>query len=63
MQAGEILRRAAFNGLDRLHGGKLAKIKAVNKREIVEGITEEYEQRRVRYRVICSSGWCKPENG
>ena len=47
MQAGEILRRAAFNGLDRLHGGKLAKIKAVNKREIVEGITEEYAQRRV----------------
>ena len=45
MQAGEILRRAAFNGLDRLHGGKLAKIKAVNKREIVEGITEEYAQR------------------
>ena len=42
MQAGEILRRTAFNLLDKLHGGKLEKIKKVNKREIVEGITEEY---------------------
>ena len=47
MQAGEILRRTAFNILDKLHGGKLEKIKKVNKREIVEGITEEYAQRRV----------------
>ena len=41
MQAGEILRRTAFNILDKLHGGKLEKIKKVNKREIVEGITED----------------------
>ena len=27
MQAGEILRRTAFNILDKLHGGKLEKIK------------------------------------
>ena len=47
MQAGEILRRTAFNTLDKLRGGKLKKIKTVNKREIMEGITEEYAKRRL----------------
>lgn len=47
MQAGEILRRTAFQMLDKLHGGKLEKIKTVNKREIVEGVTQEYGKRRV----------------
>ena len=47
MQAGEILRRTAFNALDKMQGGKLDKIKKVNKHEIMEGITEEYAQRRV----------------
>ncbi|MGI6005900.1 MAG: hypothetical protein ACOX8E_00235 [Ruminococcus sp.] len=48
MQAGEILRRTAFNLLDRLHGGRLNQLKEVNKREILEGITQEYEDRRIR---------------
>ncbi len=48
MQAGEILRRTAFNLLDAMQGGALEKLKKVNKREIVEGITEEYEKRRLR---------------
>ena len=48
MQAGEILRRTAFNILDKLHGGKLEKMKKSKiKGRIVEGITEEYAQRRV----------------
>ena len=47
MQAGEILRRTAFQMLDKLHGRKLEKIKTVNKREIVEGVTQEYGKRRV----------------
>ena len=47
MQAGEILRRTAFNTLDKLQGGKLEMIKKVNKREIMEGVTEEYVQRRI----------------
>ena len=47
MQAGEILRRTAFNTLDKLQGGKLEMIKKVNKREIMEGVTEDYVQRRI----------------
>ena len=37
----------AFNTLDKVQGGKLATIKKVNKREIMEGVTEEYIARRV----------------
>ena len=48
MQAGEVLRRIAFCTLDQLQGGKLKKLKDVNKREIVEGITPEYEKRRLQ---------------
>lgn len=48
MQIGEIGRRIAFQALDKMKGGKLEKIKKVNKREIVEGITDEYAQRRVK---------------
>ena len=47
MQAGEILRRTAFVALDKIQGGKLDKIKKVNKREIVEGVTKEYVDRRI----------------
>ena len=47
MQAGEVLRRVAFNTLDKLQGGKLAKIKKVNKHEIMEGVTDEYVERRL----------------
>ena len=46
MQAGEILRRTAFVALDMVRGGKLDKIKKVNKREIVDGVTREYLDRR-----------------
>ncbi len=48
MQLGEIARRTVFNLLDRVGGGKLNRIKETNKREIVAGITPEYEQRRLR---------------
>lgn len=47
MQAGEVLRRAAFNTLDFVQGGTLNKIKKVNKREIVEGVTDSYVERRL----------------
>ncbi len=47
MQAGEVLRRTAFNMLDKVQGGKLNKIKKVNKREIVDGVTDPYVERRV----------------
>ncbi|MCF0132445.1 MAG: phenylacetate--CoA ligase family protein [Blautia sp.] len=47
-QAGEIIRRMAFWGLDMVKGGRQKKIKMVNKREIVEGITEDYAKRRTR---------------
>lgn len=48
MQAGEILRRKAFNLLDRLQGGRLNQLKEVNKREITDGITLDYEKRRLK---------------
>lgn len=48
MQIGEILRRTAFNGLDAMKGGKLNRLKEVNKREITEGVTTAYMERRVR---------------
>lgn len=38
MQTGEVLRRVVFNLLDAAKGGKLKKLKEVNKREIVEGL-------------------------
>lgn len=47
MQTGEVLRRVVFNLLDAAKGGKLKKLKEVNKREIVEGVTPEYMERRV----------------
>ena len=47
MQAGEILRRTAFHALDMVNGGKLNHLKEVNKREIVDGITQDYEARRL----------------
>ena len=47
MQVGAVLRRTAFNTLDNLHGGRLQQLKEVTKREIVEGVTEEYVERRV----------------
>lgn len=47
MQAGEVLRRTAFYMLDKVQGGKLNKIKKVNKREIVDGVTDPYVERRV----------------
>jgi phenylacetate-CoA ligase len=48
MQAGEVLRRTAFNALDSIHGNKLKKLKDTNKREIVDGVTPEYASRRIR---------------
>lgn len=47
MQAGEVLRRVVFNGLDRLKGGKLARLKEVNEGEILNGVTKEYRERRL----------------
>ena len=47
MQVGEVLRRWAFYGLDALQGGKLNRLKEVNKREIVQGVTPEYIDRRI----------------
>ena len=31
MQTGEVVRRTAFNLLDRIHGGRLNRLKEVNK--------------------------------
>ena len=47
MQTGEVLRRVVFNLLDAAKGGKLKKLKEVNKREIVEGVTPDYMERRI----------------
>lgn len=47
MQVGEVLRRVVFNTLDTVQGGKLNKLKEVNKRELVDGVTENYICRRL----------------
>ena len=47
MQAGEVLRRMVFNTLDKIKGGRLNTLKEVNKREIIEGVTDEYVKRRL----------------
>ena len=54
MNTGEVLRRTVFNLLDASKGGKLQKLKEVNKREIVEGVTEEYMERRLKTLLECS---------
>ena len=46
MNIGEVTRRLAFNTLDKLQGGKLNTLKEVNKAEIVDGVTPEYQMRR-----------------
>ncbi|MBP3913555.1 MAG: phenylacetate--CoA ligase family protein, partial [Lachnospiraceae bacterium] len=46
-QSGEILRRKAWQTLDLLHGGKQQKLKEVNKREILDGVTPAYINRRL----------------
>ena len=46
-QAGEVLRRVAFFGLDMMRGGKMKRLLEVNKSEIVRGITQEYQDRRL----------------
>ncbi len=48
MQAGEVLRRFAFNLLDKVRGGHLGALKAVNKECIRIGVTEEYRQKALR---------------
>ncbi len=55
MQTGEVLRRVVFDLLDAAKGGRLKKLKEVNKHEIVEGVTEDYMDRR----YSTSSGLCQ----
>ena len=40
MQTGEVLRRVVFNLLDAAKGGRLKKLKEVNKREIVVPVSK-----------------------
>ena len=47
MQTGEVLIRVVFKLLDAAKGGRLNNLKEVNKREIVEGVTPEYMERRI----------------
>ena len=54
MQTGEVLRRVVFNLLDAAKGGRLKKLKEVNKREIVEE-----SQRNIWNAGPHSSGLCK----
>ncbi len=46
-QAGEVMRRVAFYGLDMMHGSKMRRLLEVNKSEIVNGVTKEYQDRRI----------------
>ncbi len=68
MQAGEIIRRTAWKALDGMKGGRLQKLKMVNMREIEEGVTPEYIQRRLNAIMRYASSRCPfyrnlPANG
>lgn len=43
----ELLRGKLFEGLDFLRGGTLQRIKEVNKKEIVDGVSKDYVKRRL----------------
>ncbi len=47
-QPGEIIRRAAFNGLDALRGSRQNRLKKVNMREIVEGVSYDFPDKRLQ---------------
>lgn len=47
MHTGEIIRRIAWQTLDNARGGRLQKLKEVNKREITDGVTPAYRARRL----------------
>ena len=67
MQTGEVLRREVFNLLDAAKGDRLKKLKEVNKHEIVEGVTEDYMERRVQtllsYVKQPHKKWCSDLTG
>ena len=56
MQTGEVLRREVFNLLDAAKGGRLKKLKEVNKHEIVEGVTEDYMEAVARAAINMETG-------
>lgn len=58
MQAGEILRRQAFNTLDAMNGGRQTKLKETNKREITDGVTPAYAARRLEKIMAYAGGKC-----
>lgn len=58
MQIGEVIRRCAFDELDAVQGGRLKKLKAVNRQEIIEGVTEEYQERRTKAILAYASENC-----
>ncbi|MBR3169706.1 MAG: phenylacetate--CoA ligase family protein [Lachnospiraceae bacterium] len=67
-QAGEVLRRVAFFGLDMMRGGKMKRLLEVNKSEIVRGITQEYQDRRLDQILTYAAENCEfyrnlPANG
>ena len=55
MQTGEVLRREVFNLLDAAKGGRLKKLKEVNKHEIVEGVTEDYGKKSTDTSFLCKT--------
>jgi len=66
VQVGEVGRRWVFNVVDAFRGGKLRRLKEVNKREIVDGVTDAYVERRLG-KLLCyvkeRSGFYRGQNG
>lgn len=48
MQTGELMRRCAYDALDKAHGGKKEKLLAANKRRFLGGVSPSYMERRLR---------------
>jgi len=65
VQVGEVGRRWVFNVVDAFRGGKLRRLKEVNKREIVDGVTDAYVERRLG-KLLCyvkeRSGFYRGQN-
>ena len=59
MQTGEVLRRSAYNMLDKVHGGRKERLLAANKKKFLGGITPAYKERRLQKLLSYAKEHCE----